>query len=167
MWDGWINAAAAMQNTVVSLLFISDELFYFYFYFFVAKQIFYSIKSKKSKTIVRYWKIWCTHLSLYSSLCAYDCTLFSSIKNLTRWKKEAVTDGGCLRSSTSTGSFDERHMMCSVQTGVKQHSLSEQSIMPSDMRRTKKFEYFAQADARIFLFYFTFVIIDSIVALHL
>lgn len=141
--------------------------FLFLFLFFVAKQIFYSIKSKKSKTIVRYWKIWCTHLSLYSSLCAYDCTLFSSIKNLTRWKKEAVTDGGCLRSSTSTGSFDERHMMCSVQTGVKQHSLSEQSIMPSDMRRTKKIEYFAQADARIFLFYFTFVIIDSIVALHL
>lgn len=54
---------------------------------------------------------------------------------MTRWKNEAVTDGGCLRSSTSTGSFDDRHMMCSAHTLCEQHSLSEQSIIPSDKKR--------------------------------
>ena len=73
-----------------------------------------------------------THLSLYSSLWAYDCTLFSSIKNLTRWKNGAVTDGGCLRNRTSTGSLDDKHMMWSVHTVCEQHSLSEQSIIPSE-----------------------------------
>lgn len=79
-----------------------------------------------------------TYLSLYSSLCAYDCTPFSSIKNLTRWKNDAVTDGGCLRSKTSTGSLDVIHMMCWAQTGCEQHSLSEQSINPSKCQREKQ-----------------------------
>jgi len=42
-----------------------------------------------------------------------------------------VTEGGCFRSSTSTGSLDARHIMWSLQDGCEQHSLSEQSIKPS------------------------------------
>lgn len=71
------------------------------------------------------------HLSAYSPVCAYDCTEFSSIRNLTRWKNDAVTEGGCFRKSTSTGSFDDKHIMCSEHTLCEQHSLSEQSINPS------------------------------------
>lgn len=88
-------------------------------------------------TVCFEWKQF-THLSLYSSLWAYDWTLSSSIKNLTRWWNEAVTDGGCLRSRTSTGSLDDKHIMCSAHTGCEQHSLSEQSIMPSRKLRTTK-----------------------------
>lgn len=116
-------------------LHISLCLFqYFFSSFFCSKAIFLFIYKLiiKIGSWARDWRNRSTHLSLYSSLCAYDCTLFSSIRNLTRWKNEAVTDGGCLRSSTSTGSFDDRHMMCSEHTLCEQHSLSEQSIIPSD-----------------------------------
>uniref|UniRef100_A0A1A9UDU9 Uncharacterized protein n=1 Tax=Glossina austeni TaxID=7395 RepID=A0A1A9UDU9_GLOAU len=45
---------------------------------------------------------------------------------------DAVTEGGCLRNKTSTGSLEDKHIICSAQAGCEQHSLSEQSVMPSE-----------------------------------
>ena len=53
------------------------------------------------------------------------------MRNLTLWKNEAVTLGGCLRSRTSTGSLLTRHIKCSAHAECVQHSLSEQSSIPS------------------------------------
>lgn len=76
-----------------------------------------------------------TYLSLYSSMWAYDCTEFSSMRNFTLWQNDAVTEGGCFRRRTSTGSLLARHMMWSEQDGCEQHSLSEQSVIPSAQRK--------------------------------
>lgn len=45
-----------------------------------------------------------------------------------------------MRSRTSTGSLDDKHIMCSAHTGCEQHSLSEQSVMPSRKQRTVDYE---------------------------
>lgn len=42
-----------------------------------------------------------------------------------------MTEGGCFLRSTSTGSLEAKHMMCSAHSGRLQHSESEQSVMPS------------------------------------
>ena len=47
------------------------------------------------------------------------------------WKKEAETEGGGFRSSTSTGSARKTHMMLSEQDGCEQQFESAQSTRPS------------------------------------
>src|SRR3989442_1778663 len=59
------------------------------------------------------------------------------MRNLTLWKKEEVTEGGCFRSRTSTGSFAVMHIKWSRQLGSSQHSESEQSAIPSENMRFK------------------------------
>ena len=74
-----------------------------------------------------------TYLSLNSSLEAkfWMFLSFLSMINLTFWKNEAVTAGGCFRSRTSAGSAETMHITWSLHSAVKQHSQSLQSIRPS------------------------------------